>query len=384
MYADLREALGKEMALKFLDFTTNTVSATKEAVEEYAPVESQVRAVTRVYGYKNRDMFERAKRSVRDYEADKPEAKGTHSFISGERAADEFRIHGTVGAILVPAYSVWPYRFILAVWERLLEEYSPSLKVEANTPVTRITYEDQEPPNSHPYLLHTPRGVIRAARVVHCTNGYASHLLQPLRGIVYPCRETMTVQDLGTDQRDLLCWGIIQRPQLDRQSGALTSELLYLQQNMLSGHYYLGGGLNTAAEIITADDSVMDKTSTEYLRGSLCNLLGVPRHKNKLISTWTGIQGMTPDNAPLVGRLPLALTERGGGEEWIAAAFNGGGMCACWLAGEAVAMMMTEGKVPDHLPEIMLMSEKRLENLTIQQSVQAAAAFLSVHAKPSV
>ncbi|KAF4966090.1 hypothetical protein FSARC_6185 [Fusarium sarcochroum] len=195
----------------------------------------------------------------------------------------------------------------------------------------------------------------------------------------------MTVQDLGTDRRDLLCWGIMQRLEADPQSGAMTSELLYLQQNMLSDHYYLSGGLNTAAEIITADDSLKDQTSTKCLQDSLCSLLQVPRHKNKLVSTRTGFQGMTPDSAPLVGRLPSTLSGRDGDQEWIAAAFNGGGMSMCWLVGEAVARMMADGKAPDYLPEMMLLSELRLkENLTLEQSVRAASAFLSPHDAPKL
>ncbi|KAF4966098.1 hypothetical protein FSARC_6184, partial [Fusarium sarcochroum] len=87
LYTDLYKMYGKEMALKFLDFTSNTVAAAKEAVEEYAPAESQVRQVTRIYGYKDADMFERAKQSVRDYEDAKPAAKGTHIIITGDRAS---------------------------------------------------------------------------------------------------------------------------------------------------------------------------------------------------------------------------------------------------------------------------------------------------------
>lgn len=186
----------------------------------------------------------------------------------------------------------------------------------------------------------------------------------------------MTVQDLKAARGELRSWGIIQKPQADLTTGAMTSALLYVQQNLNSGLYFTGGGFNTVPEIVSTDDTLIDLKTAEYLQSELSSFVGKPRWTNQLVSTWTGIQGMTSDSAPLVGKLPKGLSGRDGEEEWIAAGFNGGGMCMCWSAADALVTMMSGNPIPEWLPDFFLLSEDRLATrLTAERSVEALAPF---------
>ncbi len=58
--------------------------------------------------------------------------------------------------------------------------------------MTEITYDPSN--TTHPYVLTTARGAVRAAKILHATNGYSGHLLPGLRGKIYPLRGTMSTQ----------------------------------------------------------------------------------------------------------------------------------------------------------------------------------------------
>ena len=45
--------------------------------------------------------------------------------------------------------------------------------------------------------MHTPRGALLTPHVVHATNGWASHLLPPLRAKIAPVRGSMSAQRPG-------------------------------------------------------------------------------------------------------------------------------------------------------------------------------------------
>ncbi|KAJ5552468.1 hypothetical protein N7494_001846 [Penicillium frequentans] len=375
IYGKLKSIYGKDLALKIVEFTIDTIEETRKEVEEYAAEESELRSVTRVHSFRDSELFEAAKQSVSQYQSDLPQYGSSYTIITGEEAAKGYDIHGVVGAILFSGYSLWPYRFIMKVWEALFKEFSSRLTIEADTPALKIEYDPSVP--CHPYIIETPRGQLRASKVIHCTNGYSSHLLPGLRGLIFPCLESMTVQDLHVRRRELRCWAILQKPTHDPQSGAKTTELLYMQQNSKSGHYFIGGGYSTAAEVISANDAALNARSTAYLQSTLHEFLNTEPGSGDLVSEWTGVQGMTSDHMPVVGRLSEKQTGRSGNGEWIAAGYNGGGMCMCWRMGEVMRKMIQEKEPPQWLPEVFLLSQQRMErSLTVENSVHSASYLL--------
>lgn len=214
-------------------------------------------------------------------------------------------------------------------------------------------YDPQSSP-SHPYILHTNRGSLRTGKVAYCTNGYTGHLLPNIRGLIYPFKGTMTVQDPGRqvpNHGDKLSWGIHYPPNYDPKSERYAYGLYYLAQSAKTGYFYFGGENARFSECLSADDSTVGPDSVPHLRHILPRFFGKGDGPNwPLVSHWSGIMGFSFDGLPMVGQLPSSVTRRGGDGEWMAAAFNGYGMPNCLLSGEALARMMLGEDVGDWLP----------------------------------
>jgi glycine/D-amino acid oxidase-like deaminating enzyme len=268
----------------------------------------------------------------------------------------------------------------MKVLEQMKETHGSRLFIEANTPVNEVQYISSSD-QSYPYLLQTPRGSIRARQVVYCTNGYTGHLLPELRGRLFPKRATMTVQDLQhqvPNQGDSISWNLQQKPRYDERTDSVINGSYYLQQNARSGYFFFGGEAQNAFTALTPDDSNASPVAVQHLQDTLPEFFGLDADKNNaLISSWSGIMGFTSDSLPLVGKLSNAVTSRGGDGEWIAAGYNGGGMCLCWRTGKAVAKMIYGQDVSDWLPAAYQVSTERLErSLTIERSVRSMEYLL--------
>ncbi|CAK7563124.1 MAG: hypothetical protein SEPTF4163_000983 [Sporothrix epigloea] len=118
------------------------------------------------------------------------------------------RLRGAAGALVQRhAASLWPYKLVAWVLERLITKHSASgaFNLQTNTPVLGISKDDSSPSSqtdSQWWVVETPRGRVRARAVLLATNGYLSHLLPthladlvvPVRGqvaaLVPPCGST--------------------------------------------------------------------------------------------------------------------------------------------------------------------------------------------------
>lgn len=253
---------------------------------------------------------------------------------------------------------MWPYRVITKVFENLLAKYPGRLSIETNTPVTCIDYTDDT------YLVSTPRGKTRVGQVVHCTNGYASHLLPRLRGLLFPLRGTITVQDLGPNvpnngAKD--SYGFHYEPFYDEKTETVADGLWYLTQNAKTGYYFIGGEESSIDDSLTGDDTAFSDFCVDHLKTILPKFFNYTDvNADPLVSAWSGIMGFTADRAPYVGGLSTEVTGRSGNGEWIVGGFNGYGMPYCWLAGEALASMVLGQSVGDWFPQAFLINEKRL------------------------
>lgn len=226
--------------------------------------------------------------------------------------------------------------------------------------------------SAYPYLLTTPRGVIRAAKVFHCTNGFTGHLLPKLRGPIFPCRLTMSCSEPGPQFGNRPVAWLWHVPQaFDPETGLVEQGLYWMQQNAESGDLFYGGDKQKLDEMITSDDTSVSIDAARNLKTLLPQRIFAkgwsdPATDAALSSmdphhTWCGILGMTADQVPVVGSVPVSLSGRDiEGGEWIAAGFNGYGMGQCWSAGEAIARMALGEPKPEWLPDIYLSTEQRL------------------------
>lgn len=79
------------------------------------------------------------------------------------------------------AGTLWPYNFIMGLLSKTIA--SNSLNVQTSTPVTSVTSDSD---SSH--TVNTPRGSIRASKVVYATNAYTPGLLPEYSANIVPCR----------------------------------------------------------------------------------------------------------------------------------------------------------------------------------------------------
>lgn len=88
--------------------------------------------------------------------------------------------HNAKACISYTSGTLWPYKFILGLLSKIIK--SPQLNVQTYTPVTSITSEDNI------NIISTPRGSLRARKIVYATNAYTAGLLPEYSANIIPCK----------------------------------------------------------------------------------------------------------------------------------------------------------------------------------------------------
>ena len=369
-FSTLLERFGAEQAIKIGRFANRTLNKMHEIGNSSAAFKdaSEVRRLRDVVAFFDEASFEGAKVSFEAYEEHMPEGEdqGTIEILTAEDLRSRFNVKGAIGAVVFDCGAFWPYRLITRIWEGLLDDHKNRLTIETRTPVTAVSHSS-DAPDGYPYVVSTPRGSVRAQKVIHATNGYAGHLLPTLRGKIFPLRGTMSTQkatsqfgQYGTER----AWSFCHSGKYDKDTGEFETGLYYSNQNPKTGDIFIGGEKVKLDEIIVSDDSKVSAVSRENISTVLPKFFEKgwqPGERPEVRKVWSGIMGFTGDHLPLVGCLPQSVTGRGD-QEYICAAFNGYGMPQCWSSGEAVAMIALGEPKPEWLPEVYLPSEQRLND----------------------
>jgi glycine/D-amino acid oxidase-like deaminating enzyme len=245
-------------------------------------------------------------------------------FSEGGEARKRTGVKDAVAAYEWPAASVHPAK--LAQW-LLTAGINRGVTLFTHCPVSKV--ERSSGGDEKEWQVHTPRGIVTASTVVHCTNAYASLLLPQLESHLTPNR---------AQAHSLIA------PPAFSGSRTLTStfSLRYGLKHFYSLIQCPGDGT-----LILGVSRINPTLSTETLRGTVtfddgryneeiledalkqCKMLfpgeepdaGVTGiHGEELDSAWTGIIGMTDDFVPFVG--PMEGLDR----QWICAGFGGHGM----------------------------------------------------------
>lgn len=248
-----------------------------------------------------------------------------------------------------------------------------------------MTGIDRTASSTHPYSVWTPRGSISTKHVIHCTNGFAAHLLPSLRGKLWPFRGQMTVQSVPKHFPRLggqRSWSTVWERGFD-----------YVTQSPgPDGCLYWGGGLLQVPDGAERELDLGCSNDGELSFECLDRLETAPARafqggeQAQIVRKWTGIMGCTGDGLPLVDRVPKVMSgreecdpEQGG--EWIAAGFNGFGMVNCWLSGKGLAHLIT-GRAEEARPwfpiDEFACRKDRLEQMTPEGSLSLFLAGLEV------
>jgi glycine/D-amino acid oxidase-like deaminating enzyme len=272
-------------------------------------------------------------------------------------------MNGAYGGLRFRAGVIAPYRLVTGTFKSLLQKYPSRLSIDCNTPITSITHTSDK---AYPYVLSTPRGTVKAANVIHCTNGHTGHLVPGLRGKMYPRRGTMSVQSPGSsfpDNSAKQSWSFYFRPEHDAQVGDVETGRYYGFQSKETGHLWIGGDRDSIDGFISADDSQIDAHAEKNLRQILPKLFSKDWVKSSgdVQGIWTGIMCYTGDQLPFIGRLPASATQRQGSGEWIAAGWNTYGMTNGLLCGDALGKIIVGQDVSEWFPEAYMITEERLK-----------------------
>ncbi|CAK7266103.1 hypothetical protein SEPCBS57363_001926 [Sporothrix epigloea] len=169
-----------------------------------------------VHAYLDADLFALAEALVETLALSRPDLASQVTVVRPDNTADvekiesteagidtnsekptlhSLRLRGTAGALVQRhAASLWPYKLVAWVLERLITKHSASgaFNLQTNTPVLGISKDDGSPSSqtdSPWWIVETPRGRVRARAVLLATNGYLSHLLPShLADLVVPVR----------------------------------------------------------------------------------------------------------------------------------------------------------------------------------------------------
>lgn len=243
-------------------------------------------------------------------------------FYQGGEARERTGIKDAFAAYEWPAGSSHPAK--VAQW-LLNASIERGVKLFTHCPVSKVSKAEQD---GKSWDVHTPRGIVTAPTVIHCTNAYASLLLPQLEPHLTPNRAqahsliappAFTAQDVLTKTFSLRYslhhfYSLIQR----RGDGTLILGVSRANPTLST---------ETRRGCVTYDDG---KYNEEILEDALkqwkvlfpvedADIEGDAVHGEGLDHAWTGIIGMTGDFVPFVGPV------EGMDEQWVCAGFGGHG-----------------------------------------------------------
>ncbi|KAJ5307588.1 FAD dependent oxidoreductase [Penicillium atrosanguineum] len=247
-------------------------------------------------------------------------------FYEGEEAKARTKVPGALCAYEWTAASNHPGKLVQWI---LNDAIKKGVKLWTHCPVTKVV-KHQSSEDQFRWDIHTPRGVVAAETVIHCTNAYAAYLIPELSQFITANR--------AQSHAFIPRYSLSGEYRL-KSTMALRYDVgsFFSVNPLLNGTIIFGGtGIRSLSEnpeapsgfMNTFDDTsysnLIAGTATREFNSLSREAAEVPlRHGEGLDHAWTGIIGMTPDSVPLVG--PLEALEG----QWICAAFNGHGKFPC-------------------------------------------------------
>ncbi|KAG2141859.1 FAD dependent oxidoreductase [Suillus clintonianus] len=248
------------------------------------------------------------------------------------------------------AYNIWP----LNTSRSLCTLGTPATAIE------QVALPSDVQSLIRPYIVSTPRGTISCSRVIHATNGYASHLLPFLAGRIVPTRGQVmaTRAAVSMDQIKTYAWG-------DDGGSEYWFPRPVPKGSDEKPLVILGGARRLAIapfELNVQDDSVVCDVIGKSLRNFLPSVFpGKFDSGREPEMEWTGIMGFTDAGDPLVGPVigPDGNVDTFKGQ-FIAAGYCGHGMPRAFGCAEIISQMIAaelsgkEWTRPEWMPERFL------------------------------
>ncbi|KXS21009.1 FAD dependent oxidoreductase [Gonapodya prolifera JEL478] len=270
-------------------------------------------------------------------------------FAKGAEAEQLSGVKGAKGCFSYTAGHLWPYKLVIGLLEKTL---AAGVNLQTNTPVTHVT-KDLDAAGF--LTLTTPRGTVRAKKIVYATNGYTSSILPEFAAKIVPVRGICSHIRPGKSPAPLLPHSYIVRWS--------ESEYEYLIPR-LDGSIVVGGARSKYySDLDTWYDNVEDDKLIEsakhhfdgYMQRVFKGWENTGAYTDKV---WTGIMGYSTDSTPHVGRVP------GRPNQFMLAGFTGHGMPQIFLSAKGVAAMVVDGAdfKSTGIPRLYEATEERLNS----------------------
>lgn len=344
VWFDRKRQFGIQEAIRIMEFEHSHLAEMASTVEATG-VECDFRTVEGLDVYHDPKVFQRARDALDDMGRHSPKLAARYTLYTSARdlIARNLGPH-VLGAIGMPAGTVWPYKFVTGLFRQMLE--FGSLHIQTSTTVLSI----DDHANDTFATVHTTRGSVRASQVIHAANSWTGHLLPELRPHVSPVRANVQRQ-------------VARYPAKPQQLSHHSFWLRYAEKDYdyviqrPDGAFILGRA-NTGRRA-TADDNALDLAPHSHLQGATPLIFDLGTRDLKLTHRWSGAVAFTDDHSPFVGKLPFPGREH----QWICAAYQGIGMVAAFRSAQNLAALLLGKEVSADFPTSWLLTMERVTML---------------------
>lgn len=312
-----RRVHGTEQALKIIANEKDVLDKVNTFVKKY-DVPCDFNLSTTLDVCLTPEFAEFNARSFKEYQ----EAGGDLShvkFYEGEDASKRTGIKETVSAYEWPAGSSHPAK--LAQW-LLTQSIAKGATLFTKCPALKISKSSAV---ESWWDIETPKGIISAETVIHCTNGFSGHLIAQLAPYVSPTRAQALsfVPPMALSGKTMLASTMSLRYSLHN--------FYSVMQRKADGVIILGASRkspNLSQETIDGMAIPDDTSFKEQIKQDIVKNFakcfpacddGRLNHGEGAQHSWSGILGMTTDSVPFVGSLS------GLPGQYVCAGFNGHG-----------------------------------------------------------
>lgn len=339
---DHKEQFGVEEAIRIVNYEHSHLQEMTAAIKENG-IDCDLDLVEGLDLYLDPHVFQRAVRAVEEMRKLVPELGARFTiYTKKEDLKDRSCPEGTVGAIGMPAASMWPYKMVTGLHAKHVKQNG--LSIQTNTLVTDI--EDKD--SAEYATVKTSRGDIQARHIVHATNAWIGRLVPELREFVSPVRANVQRQlpSPASKKPKKNSWWI--------RYGEHDYEYMIQRHD---GAYVMGrAGTGRRA---TADDSEKDFLAQLHLQAMTPRVFDFGAKDINTTHAWSGAVAFTEDGSPFIGRLPFA----GRKHQWVCAAYQGIGMVRAFRSAQTLGLLILNKPLPSAFPTSMLLTDKRVRSL---------------------
>ncbi|KAL4910836.1 hypothetical protein BDW74DRAFT_172297 [Aspergillus multicolor] len=351
-----KESYGVEEAVKIMEFEHRHLGEMVKVIKELG-LECDLQEIEGLDVYHDAKVFAHAVSAVKEMRNVSPTLGARYTIYTDKAELAKRQVGGPniVGAIGMKAASMWPYKMVTGILERLVKQHKGRFSIQTNTTVKAITNNKSDEYTT----VHTSRGDIKAKIVVHATNAWVGHLIPELRPYISPVRANVqrrraqaanNANDTSKEKIETsFSWWL-------RYGEHDYDYLIHRPDNS-----FILGRSNTGRRA-TANDSEVDFLPHAHLKGvtpQVFDFKDAGFEKGEVTHAWSGPVAFTHDGNQFVGRVPFPGYQR----QWVAAGFQGIGMVRAFLSAEMLARLIGGEELEERYPRSLIAEEKRFGRL---------------------